>query len=341
MAKLKNLPTEIKIALLELCPVLAFVNREFYQLNNFVYRDRCLSIRPLPYWEKMRLPISEYMKSLDRVRKASRLLNARHGSSEESDVIEYLSDSWQIVFHVFFANPKFFDLKWIALNLRPRSLEGEITPGFGGNIELLSNTAYQCNLWIRVKSTSARLRALRSIISTTDFEQEWRGLFIFLDKSLPLHIEDWSRTTGLYCINMGMVFTQIEEGDNLRQLKRLQAVVLGVEDNEECTTMDVVGFDFVPYQNTKKWVLFHTQDDDCAFNPYERTLSKMRMEGKGGLRTQFEKIPTPLPCYERPPKCQLVFKYPKDKQLDEEGIRDLAYPYLGQPDCCNPVKQNF
>ncbi|CUS24622.1 LAQU0S18e00452g1_1 [Lachancea quebecensis] len=315
---LDHFPTELQLRLLACNPQLAFVSRGWYRLNNLFYRDLCVQLRPESYWKCLATWICEYVRSLDPDRREARLINKGFMRDTAGEFVEFMCDSWQILYSVLFASPRFFGMESAR-----REIEDSINSvsEYCCPMELVGGREYECSVWFRKRSTVNKFGAVR-VVCEADAPREAgaAGLVgsdaVLLARDLPVSIDNWCESAGMYSFAAGRIRVPPELGHV--QDARMRVWITGP------TSVEMVAVDLRPYQRDKQWLFLSTTQQEI-FSVEEQRLSKARM-GWATEHGEGEKAPAAGAPAE---DFRVVYRFPREqgKALKVSSVR---YPWLGQ-----------
>ncbi|KAM3161658.1 hypothetical protein ACU8KH_03763 [Lachancea thermotolerans] len=318
---LDHFPTELQLRLLACNPQLAFVSRGWYRLNNLFYRDLCVQLRPESYWKGLATWICAYVKSLDPDRKDARLINRGFMRDTGGEFVEFMCDSWQILYSVLFASPRFFGMDSARMEIEDSS---NSVSEYCCPMELVGGREYECSVWFRKRSTLNKFGAVR-VVCEADAPREAgaAGLVggagaVLLARDLPVSIDNWCESAGMYSFAAGKIRVPPELGHV--QDARMRVWITSP------TSVEMVAVDLRPYQRGKQWLFLSTPQQEI-FSAEEQRLSKARM-GWAMERTGNEEAPAAgagAPAED----FRVVYRFPRE-QGKALKVRSVRYPWLGQ-----------
>ncbi|SCV01925.1 LAMI_0G14642g1_1 [Lachancea mirantina] len=327
------LPVELRLRLLSENPQLKVVGRSWYRLSNQFYRDLCLSVKTWKFWLEIQKNATLYVKSLDDYRRAARLINNERSfltsASDTTDFIEYLCDSWHILYCVLFKWPRLFFETPFGEPPESWYRKQEVT----GSIEICERNLSQCGLWIKILKTPSLLKMLK-VRFTVRYANDANGDARIIEKTLPVFVDDWCKFPGIYYISLGTL--EICQASHVSKNRRISLCQVNAKlettAQNRCTEyLRPLGLDFVPYQQGKPVILAHTDEESFRFSGFEGLLYH-----SAALRgSELLELTTDVGSYDqaghsrRQAKFEVRYRFPRDKQTNDRGIKNVDFPYLG------------
>ncbi|CAI4035138.1 hypothetical protein SMKI_12G2780 [Saccharomyces mikatae IFO 1815] len=361
---LMDLPLEIHLSLLEYVPnELRAVNKYFYVLHNHSYKEKSLAwIAQDNYiWTVIKTSLCLYVKSLDPLRQYAREIiqdTAEPGSNVLLCKTKYIADSWYIVYNALQYPGKIINIEWHKYNKKYQSLSTEDSNSSFSNRPkertlMQSLTAIPVDFWSRRKDEPTPVnvwfyvknahvaRYIPKIITEI-------GICNYGPKQIVAsagYINELITSEGTYCINLGhlprLYNEQIFEGTGTTHLP-LELKTIDRTDSDVCINGDLVllGYDFIPYQISKPWLLFRIEQvngieaifnySECSFS-YKFAWSLACLQSEEKIKLPKDTISGHSSSY-KPSKLirSFVYKHPEQKQdLDQEiALPNWNTPYL-------------
>ncbi|CAI1588576.1 hypothetical protein SEUBUCD646_0L02810 [Saccharomyces eubayanus] len=360
---LMDLPLEIHLSLLEYVPIeLRAVNKYFYVLHNYSYKEKSLAWIPEEndLWALIKPSLCQYINSLDPLRQYARQIirnTVEPSPSVPLSVTTFIADSWYIVYNTLRYPGKIINNGWDKFGKNQDSAAVETNSSFNNRPKertlMQSLTALPVDFWSRRKDEPTPVnvwfyvknahvaRYIPKVVTEI-------GICNYGPKQIVAsagYINELITSEGIYCINLGhlprLYNEQIFEGTGTTHLP-LELRTIDRTDSDVCVNGDLVllGYDFIPYEMTKPWLLFRIEQINGAesiFNYNECSLSYEFAWGLACLQSD-ENIKFPKDRISRrnfsykPFKLirTFVYKHPEQKQdLDREiALPNWNTPYL-------------
>lgn len=355
-SSLMDLPLEIHLSLLEYVPnELRAVNKYFYVLHNHSYKEKSLAwIAEDNYiWAVVKHSLCLYVKSLDPLRQHAREIiqeTKEPGFNVPLCMTKYIADSWYIVYNALQYPGKIINMGWDKYTKSQDSNGSDSTSNFNSRPKertlMQSLTALPVNFWSRRKDEPTPVnvwfyvknahvaRYIPKIITEI-------GICNYGPKQIVAsagYINELITSEGIYCVNLGhlprLYDEQIFEGTGTTHLP-LELKAIDRTDSDVCINGDLVllGYDFIPYQISKPWLLFRIEpvnSIEAIFNYSECSFSYQFAWSLACLQSE-EKISFPrdtiighgLPY--KPSKLIRIFVYKHPEQKQDLG-QEIALP---------------
>ncbi|QLG73967.1 hypothetical protein HG535_0F04790 [Zygotorulaspora mrakii] len=340
MLSVTDLPVEILLEIVGECPTSKGVSRQFYRLNNELYREKTLGLLRSTtsledcnrFWECCEDDIRNYMKSLNFLRKDARKI--------VSTSLPFIEDSWQLIFNILNCTLNCMNISNLTRSLDSLDYHRPIFVGRSTFPYSSNDTKIPINGWFHIRSLEGtfRLATLVTEIRISPYDK-YRTI------SMPTNIRDFIKEPGIYCFNMGNV-PKFELSDaavkpllvpfEIRLVERAMTPPTYFEHSD----LIFLGYDFVSYERNKPWIFFHIDEEykDAIFNPLETSLSKSLVKFTKKFRnsdTNQKNIsvkPNIEPYFDLDSRPTRYFnwKYPKDRSdfYREKMLPDWRAPHL-------------
>lgn len=322
---LDALPPEILWKLLVACPhELRCVNRTFYHLHNELYREhvmKLLNAGEQRFWNELKEHIIAYIKSLDFLRKSSRLVITAGQ--------EYIDDSWYIIYNALsyplkcWNNPALCERD--SLDFQKPIYAGKcVVPAdcCGCNVSSKIGRRIPLNAWFYIENAFAAAKIPRFV---TEIRQSQYGSYN--RRSIQGNVADFVKEAGVYCFSLGtlpdicVVDQAPVNGTYFCPFElRLVGVGLAPPTYFENSGITFLGYDFNNYESSKPWIMFRVGAEFASsiFNPFESLLSSCLAKYTGAF---------PFSSIERPSQdtCEETIKPYFD--TEKRAIREFVYRY--------------
>ncbi|EJS42685.1 YLR224W [Saccharomyces arboricola H-6] len=360
---LMDLPLEIHLSLLEHVPnELRAVNRYFYVLHNHSYREKSLAwiSEDNDIWALIKGSLCLYIKSLDSLRQYARQIikdTIEPGPDVPLCLTKYIADSWYIVYNALQYPGKIINNEWDKLSQNQDTSLVDTNNSFSNRpkerILMQSLTALPVDFWSRRKDEPTPVnvwfyvknahvaRYIQKIITEI-------GICNYGPRQIVAsagYINELITSEGIYCINLGhlprLYDEQIFEGTGTTHLP-LELKTIDRTDSDVCINGDLVllGYDFIPYQISKPWLLFRVENksgidtifnySECSFS-YEFAWSLACLQSEERIEFPKDTISRHGSLY-KPSKLirNFVYKHPEQKQDlgQETALPNWNTPYL-------------
>ncbi|QLL34831.1 hypothetical protein HG536_0H02060 [Torulaspora globosa] len=274
MFPMNELPVEILWSLLKECPrELRSVNKQFYRLHNEMYKrkvSRLLSeVEEREFWNSVLRPLQQYVKSLDFLRKNSRLIVSAEGGTECID------DSWYVIYNALLGPLK-------CENRLVNSPAGDSLdyqrPIFTGHCVVPPNVRCRINAWFYIDNLDAARKLATLVTEFRDSPYER-----YQTVSPVPYIADFVTEAGVYCFNLGRL-PKIDSQTFPATLElRLVERSMTLPNYFESPSLEFLGYDFNNYDR-RPWLFFRIDRifKSTLFNPFETQLSEslVRFDGR-------------------------------------------------------------
>lgn len=308
MVIVTELPVEILWSLLKECPrELRSVNKGFYRLHNELYRKRVLKLLDRvdenEFWNCTRRSLRAYVKSLDFLRKDSRLVVSIEGG------IEFLDDSWYIIYNALLG-PLKCENRLASLPVRDTlDYQKHI---FTGHCIVPPEVPSNINAWFYIDDLDAarKLATLATEFRDSPYER-------YQTVSTIPNIVDFITETGVYCFNLGKLPRFEDRGFPTSLEVRLVERSMTPPHYFESPFLEFLGYDFNDY-DPQSWLFFRIDSvfRTTVFNPYETMLAQSLVRFSDTFKPPEIKV-------ELPPVEKGYF------DMNHKAIRRFKYRYPG------------
>lgn len=344
--KLDDFPIEILWKLLAECPQeLRSVNRRFYYLHNELYKEHVMQsveVKEEKFWITVGPCIASYVKSLDFLRKDSRLMV----KGEQ----EYISDSWYIIYNALsyplkcWNNPALCERD--SLDYQKPIYSGKcVVPAIcrDGIVRTKTGTHISLNAWFYIENPFAATKIPGLV---TEVRQSQYGSY--KKRSTQGNVADFVKEPGVYCFHLGTLpdiylgDQELANGSFLCPFElRLVEVGMAPPTYFENSGITFLGYDFNGYGCSDAWIMFRIDPEfvSSIFNPYESYLASCLAQYTGAFPFSNVDFPshedseeTIKPYYDPTKRAtrKFTYRYPRTRQdwEKEQRAADWRAPHL-------------